>query len=56
MKMDCRRERRKKARRSKFYQQGGKSNTVAIAVTDQKIEHARCTNEIQSLGVFSLRA
>jgi len=40
---------------TKFYQ-GGKSNVVAVAVTDRKIEHARCTNEIQSLDVFSLRA
>jgi len=51
--MDRRCERRKEAH-SKFYQQGGKSNIVVFAVTDRKIEHVRCTNEIQSLGVFSL--
>lgn len=55
MEMDRRRERKKEACLAlKFYQQSGKS-IAAVAVTDRKIEHARCTNEIQSLAVFSLR-
>lgn len=32
MEMNYRRKRRKEVRRLKFYQQGGKSNAVAVAV------------------------
>lgn len=55
MEMNRNRERTKEDRHSKLYQQGEKSN-AATAAADRKIEHARCTNEIQSLDVFTLRA